>query len=399
MCAVIDPTRALARLDADRLAADVARVVRVPSVTGDERAVMEAFAGLCGEHGLAASLVEHDLPDLRARPGHPGEEAARDELLGVTATLAGGDGPRLCLNGHLDVVGPGTEPWSHGPWSGTLEDGLLFGRGALDMKAGVVAALHAMAAVGEDAPGEVVLQAVASEEDGGLGTFAALEADSAFDACVIPEPTGLAVVAAHGGALTFRGVVRGVSAHAAMRLEGVSAIDRYVPLHLALADLERELNADVAHPLMAALELPYPVNVGQVHSGDWSSSVPDRLEFECRVGVPVGVEPAAVRERVEALVGDVAEVSWTGGQFSPAATDLGDPLVALVSRAVEAETGAPARLMGMPAGTDMRQFTARGIPCLLVGAGDLRLAHAVDEHVPVAEVLALARALVRVIAG
>ena len=267
------------------------------------------------------------------------------------------------------------------------------------MKAGVVAALHAMAAVGEDAPGEVVLQAVASEEDGGLGTFAALEADSAFDACVIPEPTGLAVVAAHGGALTFTGVVRGVSAHAAMRLEGVSAIDRYVPLHLALADLERELNADVAHPLMAELELPYPVSVGQVHSGDWSSSVPDRLEFECRVGVPVGVEPAAVRERVEALVGDVAEVSWTGGQFSPAATDLGEPLVALVSRAVEAETGAPARLMGMPAGTDMRQFTARGIPCLLVGAGDLRLAHAVDEHVPVAEVLALARALVRLIAG
>ena len=127
MCAVIDPTRALARLDADRLAADVARLVRVPSVTGDERAVMEAFAGLCGEHGLPASLVEHDLPDLRARPGHPGEEAARDELVGVTATLAGGDGPRLCLNGHLDVVGPGTEPWSHGPWSGALEDGLLSG--------------------------------------------------------------------------------------------------------------------------------------------------------------------------------------------------------------------------------------------------------------------------------
>jgi acetylornithine deacetylase len=399
MCAVIDPTRALARLDADRLTEDVARLVRVPSVTGGERPVMEAFLELCREHGLPASLHEHDLAALRSRPGYPGEEALRDELVGVTATLAGGDGPRLCFNGHLDVVGPGTEPWTHGPWSGAVVDGLVFGRGALDMKAGVVAALHAMAAVGEDAPGEVVLQAVASEEDGGLGTFAALEADSAFDACVIPEPTGLAVVAAHGGALTFRGVVRGVSAHAAMRLEGVSAIDRYVPLHLALADLERELNAEVAHPLMAALELPYPVNVGQVHAGDWSSSVPDRLEFECRVGVPVGVKPAAVRERVEALVGGVAELSWTGGQFSPAATDLGDPLVALVSRAAEAETGAPARLMGMPAGTDMRQFTARGIPCLLFGAGDLRLAHAVDEHVPAAELLALARALVRVIAG
>ena len=126
------------------------------------------------------------------------------------------------------MVGPGTEPWRYGPWSGAVEDGCVHGRGALDMKAGVVAALHAMAAVGVDAPGEVVLMAVASEEDGGLGTFAALEADSAFAACVIPEPTGLAVVPAHAGALTFRGVVRGRAAHAAMRLEGVSAIDRYV---------------------------------------------------------------------------------------------------------------------------------------------------------------------------
>jgi len=384
-------------IDADRLGEDIARLVRVPSVTGDERAVMEALVELCGEHGVPAELHEHDLTALRDRPGYPGEEAARTELVGVTATLRGGAGPRLCLNGHLDVVGPGTEPWRHGPWSGAIEGGFVHGRGSLDMKAGVIAALHAMAAVGADAPGEVVLMAVASEEDGGLGTFAALEADSAFDACVIPEPTGLAVVPAHAGALTFRGVVRGRAAHAAMRLEGISAIDRYVPLHLALHELERELNADVAHPLMAALELPYPVLVGQVHAGDWSSSVPDRLEFEGRVGVPVGAETAAIRERVEALVDGVAELTWTGGQFAPAATELDHPLVRLVTGAIEAETGEPARLAGLPAGTDMRQFTTRGIPSVLVGAGDLRLAHAVDERVPLDELVALARALARVI--
>ena len=128
--------------------------------------------------GLEVDLHEHDLAALRAHPGHPGEEAPRDSLWGLTATLPGRAPGRLCLNGHVDVVGPGNEPWRHGPWSGVIEDGRLHGRGALDMKGAVVAAMHAVAALrAVDAP-EVVLQAVSSEEDGGLGTFAALERDA-----------------------------------------------------------------------------------------------------------------------------------------------------------------------------------------------------------------------------
>ena len=159
--------------------------------------------------GLEVDLREHDLAALRAHPGHPGEEAPRDSLWGLTATLPGRAPGRLCLNGHVDVVGPGNEQWRHGPWSGVLEDGRLHGRGALDMKGAVVAAMHAVAALrAVDAP-EVVLQAVSSEEDGGLGTFAALERDARFDAALLPEPTALRVVCAQAGALTFRGVVRG----------------------------------------------------------------------------------------------------------------------------------------------------------------------------------------------
>ena len=85
------------------------------------------------------------------------------------------------------------------------------------MKGAVVAALHAAAALREvaaDAP-TVVVQCVSSEEDGGLGTFAELERDAAFDAALIPEPTGFAVVCAEAGALTFSGVIPGRAAHAA----------------------------------------------------------------------------------------------------------------------------------------------------------------------------------------
>ncbi|HWM07860.1 MAG TPA: hypothetical protein VNO82_00895, partial [Solirubrobacteraceae bacterium] len=113
---------ALSALDHDALARDAAALLRVPSMTGDERAALEALAELAGARGLEADLHRHDLAALRAHPDHPGEEAPREELWGLDVTLAGGP-RRVAVNGHVDVVGPGTAPWRHGPWAGALEDG------------------------------------------------------------------------------------------------------------------------------------------------------------------------------------------------------------------------------------------------------------------------------------
>ena len=397
--------RALARLDVDALCADAAALVQVPSVTGDERAVIERFGQIARSRGLVAQTHVHDLAPLRADPGYPGEETPRSELFGATAVLRGREpgAARLCLNGHLDVVDAGNEQWTRNAFSGAVADGRLHGRGSVDMKGAVAAALHALVAVAGagGTEGDVVLQAVASEEDGGLGTFAALAADADFAACLIPEPTAFAVACAQAGALTFTGEVPGVSAHAAARLEGISAIDRYMPIHAALADLERELNADVGHPLMRALELPYPVSVGRIEGGIWSSSVPDRLVFEGRVGVPVGAEPAAIRERVEAVVKAAcpeASVSWSGGRFRPGETPVDHPFTKLVLEAANDELGRPVEPVGVPYGADMRLFCERGIPCVMFGTPGLERAHAVDEYVEVADLVALTRALIRVIA-
>jgi acetylornithine deacetylase len=274
------------------------------------------------------------------------------------------------------------------------------------MKGPLIAALHALAALrrsGVDTP-EVVLQAVASEEDGGLGTFAALEADDAFDAALLPEPTGLRVVCAQAGALTFRGVVRGRSAHAAERLAGCSALDRYVRVHLALAGHEAIVNAAVAHPLMRELELPYPLLVGRISGGDWSSQVPDRVEFEGRLGVPVGADLGAARAALQAVV-DAAlddgeppcELVWEGGAFAPGETPVDHPWVSTVRGALRDELGREPALAGVPWGADMRLFTARGIPTVMVGTTGIERAHAVDEYVSLGELATVARTIIRTV--
>jgi acetylornithine deacetylase len=396
-------------LDDAAVARTAAELVRVPSVTGDERAVLERAAAVARDLGLVAEVVEHDLAALRAHRDHPGEEAPRTELYGL---VVGVDRPvrrgvsRLALCGHVDVVDVGTEPWALGdPFSGAIADGFVHGRGAADMKGGVAAALHALAAAGPGAACDAVLHVVGGEEDGGLGAFAAVHADAAYDGCVIPEPTGFDVVCAQAGALTFTGVVAGRAAHAAERLHGVSAIDRYVEIHQGLAALEADLNADVAHPLMRELRLPYPLLVGRVSAGSWSSSVPDRLIFEGRAPVRVGEDVATARAAVERAVATAApddglavELAWTGGQFASAQTDAAGPLAALALDAAGAELGRPARAAGVPGGADMRLWCAAGVPTVMVGPRGIELAHAVDERVAVADLGATARILAGIVA-
>jgi acetylornithine deacetylase len=388
-------------IDAEALIEDVQALVRCPSVTGDERAVAELLAARASALGLDASVVEFDLDAVRAAPGYPGEEAPRSELVGAVAIRRGTDpgAPRLAFNAHIDVVNEGGEEWSFGPWSGSRDGGFVYGRGSVDMKAGVAAALHAAAAV-SDPRGDVVVVATPAEEDGGLGTFAALERDSDFAACLIPEPTGFELICAQAGALTFSGVIRGRAAHAALRLEGESAIDRYVPFHLALQEHERSLNTDVANELMRLHELPYPLLVGRLSAGRWSSQVPDRLEFEGRLGVPIGVRVEDARAELEQIAAaHGATLSWDGGQFEPAETDPQHPFVRAVAAAAEEELGYAPPLTGASYGSDMRLWAGRGIPCAMFGTSGIERAHGVDERVAEAEVVQVARVMERVARG
>src|SRR5262249_37350531 len=159
---------ACAALDPQALARDVSALVSVPSVTGEELSALRAAQSIASRLDLSSEIEAYDLDRIRHLPGYPGEVASRDHLYGLVVTLPGinSAAERFLLNGHIDVVPPGPRKWSFDPWSGAISNGRVLGRGSVDMKGGVVAALHAMAAVNR-APGarsgDVVMQIVASE--------------------------------------------------------------------------------------------------------------------------------------------------------------------------------------------------------------------------------------------
>jgi acetylornithine deacetylase len=284
--------------------------------------------------------------------------------------------------------------------------GELHGRGACDMKAGLVAAMTAVEAVrraGAPLRGDVLLACVPGEEDGGLGTYATLRRGWRADACVLPEPTGLDVVPANGGALTFRLRVPGVATHASRRTEGVSAITKALPVLAALDRLEGRRNADV-DPVMARWPIAYPLSVGRVEAGDWASTVPDLLVAEGRLGVALDEPVEDARRALEDAVAEACAedpwlaahpvlVEWWGGQFAPGRLPAGSDLAERVGRAHARAGGGPQESWGAPYGSDLRLLTGAGIPTLHYGPGDSRLAHAADERVPLAEVHTAARAL------
>jgi len=403
----------LEAVDADaRSAVDyLSDLVRTPSISGSdaENAIQSRLAADVEAAGLEVDRWPIPLAETLNAPGFPGSEVERTEAWGLVGRLPGsGGGASLMLNAHVDVVPPGDlAAWTTlDPFSGRVEGDMVYGRGACDMKGGLVAALCAVRALARTRVplrGDVLIACVQGEEDGGLGTFATLARGWRADACVIPEPTGLDLVPATGGALTFRLRVRGQATHASRRAAGVSAVEKFWPVFGALRDLERERNAKV-DPLLQRWDIAYPIEVGTVRAGDWASSVPDLLLAEGRLGValdePVDVARRALEQAVavacagDAWLGDhPVEVEWWGGQFASGRTPVDHPLCAAVSRAHRAVAAGEPATWGGPYGSDLRLMSGAGVPTVHYGPGDAVLAHAPDEAVPVSEVLTTARAL------
>jgi acetylornithine deacetylase len=399
---------ALAGLENEALAF-LRRLVATPSITGNEERAQLVMADQMRRMGLD---VESWVPQGKDLEGHPGFSMVslgppRPVVVGRVKGSPGG--PSLALNGHIDVVPEGNRSsWEEDPWSGLYRDGRVFGRGACDMKGGLTAALFAVAGLlraGVRPRGDVLVQSVTGEEDGGIGTLACISRGLAGDAAVVMEPTRLAVCPAQGGALTFRLIVKGKAAHACVRDEGVSAVEMFFHILQAVRAYEARRNVELCHPLYVNSTNKVPIEFGTVRSGDWNSTVPDELVAEGRAGVFPGENAGKARQDFERMLdGTVAQhpwlrenpprVEWLGGQWEPAETPADHTLVSQLKGAFETVMGRRPIIEGVTYGSDMRLFTNyAGIPAVLFGPGDVRLAHFANESVPFSEVMAVARTL------
>lgn len=399
----------------DRILERLSALVGTPSPTGSEEAAVDLVAGWLGDS--KADTVDRwtdRMDDLAADAEYPGREVDRVDIPVAAAAARGSrPGPTVVLTGHVDTVGVG-EPshWSRPALQATTEGDLLYGRGACDMKAGVVAALEAFLAFADgdrDFAGEIRFVAVPGEEDGGTGTLAAIRRGWTGDMVLLAEPTAGDIVVAHGGALTFTIEIEGRAAHGATPREGVSALDAFYTVYGAIRDLEQQVNAAEAHPLMRALGVPYPTTVGVINGGEWASNVMAALRAEARVGVTLSETiDAAERRFADGLVAAVADDPWLGGHppriqrtgaaFGSSQIDPEDPLVEAVREAAAVTTGRTPRLAAVPYGCDMALWSrVGGARCLVYGPGDVRQAHTADEYVSIRDTVTSTEVLQRAV--
>lgn len=391
-------------------------LVRIPSVTGEEGAVGEYIAGEFERRAFAVERCVASAEEIAPYRDHVGEQDDLEGRPSIVATRFGkGGGRSLLLNAHVDTVENGDPgAWTHGPLSGEVVGGSLYGRGSCDMKGGLathIAALDALESIGVELDGDVTVAATVGEEDGGVGALAAILAGYRADAALISEPTRLALVPAQGGALVFRLTVSGRSTHAATRGEGVSAFEKFVPIFEEFRKLERERNATIRHPLFDGMENKAPINVGVVRSGNWAVTVPESLIAEVRLGLVPGEDLESSYAMVRDLVNEVADhdpwlrenppkIEWIGGQTMPSEVSRDAPICAAVSSAHEEVTGRPPEIRGVTYGADMRLFNYFGrTPCVMYGAGDVSRAHGPDEYMDVDEMLTATKTVACILAN
>jgi acetylornithine deacetylase len=147
------------------------------------------------------------------------------------------------------------------------------------------------------------------------------------------------------------------------------------------------------------MRIKAPINVGVVQGGSWASSVPESLIAEGRAGLVPGEELATFKTELAGEIARLAdvdpwlrehppEVTWLNGQFAPAGVPVDSPLVEALGQAWQETHSYSARIEGVTYGADMRHFVITGgVPCVMFGAGDVRLAHAPDESIPIDELL------------
>jgi acetylornithine deacetylase len=381
-------------------------LVRYPSLLGQEDDAQAHMARSFEALGLAVRQFEIDHEKIRQHPGYSPSlisYAGRRNVVGLHQPQGPVRGRSLILNGHIDVVPVGYEGlWTTPPFEPRVDGDRVYGRGANDMKAGIVSYTMAMALLqrlGFEPAAPVILQSVIEEECTGNGALACLVEGYTADAALIPEPTEEAVVCAQMGVLWLGLEVFGLPVHAMRAHTGVSALDFVRYMVDELRQLEREWNApERRHAAYCHHAHPINFNLGRLNGGEWNSSVSTHARADLRIGYYPGRTAAEVKAEVEAFLAaaharhpSAASVSYRivygGFQGDGLVVDMDEPAIQTLLDCHASVRNAAADTVALTATTDLKFFHLYGnIPCTCYGPRG-GSAHGIDEWVSIQSML------------
>jgi len=371
----------LTSTDQAALTSLASELVRTPSPPGHEKMVADL---------LAEALRRVGFPEVRI-----------DRIGNVVAHAGAGGGPALLFNGHMDTVGVGDRnAWRRDPYSGEVEAGVLYGRGAVDMKGPLASLVYGMKMALESPAalaGDLYVACVVQEEpcEGYAMKVLVEEEKVTPDMVIVCEPTNLQVATGHRGRVEMLVTVRGAAAHAASPAQGDNAIYTAARIIFGTELLASQLTTDagLGRGTLA---------VTQIESAAGSrNAIPDYCAFYIDRRLTLGETEARALAEIQAIInreharGAKVEVteyrasSYTGYKcraksYYPAwLINDEHPLARSAALAVEQQLGYRPHLMRWGFSTD-GCYTAgvAGIPTVGFGPGDERLAHAANEAVP-----------------
>ena len=398
----------------DEIILFIQTLVQSPSLANDEESVQKIIQNKLESLGLETKKVIVQFESIKNHPAFCDDGFSPDSRVNVIGQWKNGDAAKsLILNGHVDVVPTGPETlWNESPWSGSVRDNRIYGRGSCDMKAGLASgifAIQVLQAIGFKPKGNVMVQSVVGEESGGCGTLTNIVKGYSGDAAVILEPTSLKVCPIQSGALTFRLKIPGQATHAAMRWDGISAIEKYNLIHQSIIELEKERHQSFNVKYYKLSDRVAPINIGTIKGGEWHSTVPESVMVEGRLGVFPGESALDARNAFENHLKKVSNsdvwlkenppiLEWFEGQFESGQTDVNHSIIRALKHAYKNVKNNSAIWEGVTYGSDLRLFTNHAdIPAVLFGPGDVRLAHSANEYIEIEEVLTCVKIITNLI--
>jgi acetylornithine deacetylase len=378
-------------------------LVRIPSLRCAEAPAQDFMAEAYRARGYGVDRWKIELADIAHLEGYSPALVSYDNAWNVVASHRPRDkaGRSLILNGHIDVVPEGPhDMWTSPPFEPRIEAGWMYGRGAGDMKAGLVAnlfALDALARAGYRPAAEVYLQSVIEEECTGNGALACLQRGYKAQAALITEPSGNRLSIAQVGVIWLQVEVRGRPAHAAYAGEGFNAIEAIRKITEALHGLEARWN-ETKHPLYEDLDHPINFVVSKVEGGDWTSSVPAWCRFDVRIGIYPEMAVEDCRREVERVIMAAAREDTFLANNPPRLTyhgflapgyvlERGSAAEETLAACHQEVSGEALQERVMTALTDARFFGLyQGIPALVYGP-EARDIHGIDERVNLDSIL------------